>query len=88
MFTVAYSNQFKKDVKTLVKRGFNMDILKSALIELENTGTLQPVYKPHRLSGNYNGCWDGHLKPDWIIIWKVVDNEIQLARTGTHSDVF
>ncbi|MFN4764653.1 type II toxin-antitoxin system YafQ family toxin [Gillisia sp. Q332] len=46
--------------------------------------------KSHKLSGNYKGRWECHIKPDWLLIWKQDDTkkEIYLERTGTHSDLF
>ena len=26
--------------------------------------------------------------PDWLLIYKLSENEVVLARTGTHSDLF
>lgn len=88
MFKLAYSGQFRKDVKALVKRNFDISLLKTILTELEYNGTLQASFKPHRLSGSYSGYWEAHIKTDWLIIWKTDGEEILLARTGTHSDLF
>lgn len=88
MFTLSFSGRFSRDVKTIVKRGYDVDILKQAILYLEKAGTLPRENKPHKLTGNYAGYWEAHLKPDWLIIWKRTGNEIQLTRTGTHSDLF
>jgi addiction module RelE/StbE family toxin len=29
-----------------------------------------------------------HVAPDWLLIYKVTDEEVLLARTGTHADLF
>jgi mRNA interferase YafQ len=67
-----------------------MDLLKNAIIQLEESGILPGKNKPHKLSGDYAGYWEAHLNPDWLIVWKVIpqDNEVWLTRTGTHSDLF
>jgi mRNA interferase YafQ len=90
MFQFVYTNRFSKDVKLLKKRGFNLDLLKAAIVTLENHGELPTANKPHKLSGEYQGYWEAHLKPDWLIIWKTLpdENEVWLTRTGTHSDLF
>jgi mRNA interferase YafQ len=88
MFKLAYSGQFRKDVITLIKRNFDISLLKNLLTELELNGTLLASLKPHRLTGTYSGYWEAHIKTDWLIIWKIVGEEILLARTGTHSDLF
>ncbi len=67
-----------------------MELLKKVIIELERKGKLTKTNTPHKLVGDMIGYWEAHIKPDWLIIWKVVDaeNEIWLTRTGTHSDLF
>ncbi len=90
MFNLVYTNRFKKDIKRLQRRGVNMDAFKSVIVILEESGALPITYKPHKLSGNYAGYWEAHIKPDWLIIWRVFpeDNEVWLTRTGSHSDLF
>lgn len=90
MFQLVFTNQFKKDIRLLQKRGFNMELIKNAILLLEENGSLSSDYSPHKLSGNYSGYWEAHIKPDWLIIWKflVDENQIWLTRTGTHSDLF
>ena len=70
MFTLVYTGRFKKDVKLLPKGGYNMRHLKSAIIVFEMMGELPAEYKPHKLSGNFSGYWEAHLKSDWLIIWQ------------------
>ncbi len=90
MYQLVFTNKFKKDVKLLKKRGYEMDLLKNAIIKLEESGNLLDKNKPHKLVGEYSGYWEGYLKPDWLLIWKTFmdDNEIWLTRTGTHADLF
>jgi len=90
MFQLVFTNKFKKDIKLLQKRGYNLELIKNAILLLEENGTLSSDYSPHKLSGNYSGYWEAHLKHDWLIIWKilVVENQIWLTRTGSHSDLF
>jgi len=90
MFFLVNTNRFRKDVKLLKKRGFDMEVLKIAILELEENGQLAKRYNPHKLSGNYTGFWEAHLKPDWLLIWSAFpdDMEIWLTRTGSHADLF
>jgi mRNA interferase YafQ len=90
MFQLVFTNKFKKDIKLLQKRGYNIELIKEAILILEESGNLSSVYSPHKLSGNYSGYWEAHLKPDWLIIWKILidENQIWLTRTGSHSDLF
>ena len=67
-----------------------MELLKSAVRLLVTTGTLPATYQPHKLTGNFAGCWECHLKTDWLMIWEQNDTELTLlfTGTGTHSDLF
>ena len=67
-----------------------MDEFKKSIRLLEEFGQLPEEYQPHKLSGGYEGYWEAHIKPGWLIIWKIYPHvkEIWLTRTGTHSDLF
>lgn len=90
MFSLIYTSRFKKDVKLIKRRGYDMNLLKDCILYLEDSGELPNEYQPHNLSGSYHDYWEAHIKSDWLIIWKVYpeEKEIWLTRTGTHSDLF
>ena len=90
MFKLVFTNRFRKDVKLLQKRDYDMGLLKKCIQNLEEKGELPQSNKPHKLSGKYSGFWEAHIKSDWLIIWKLYINEkeIWLTSTGTHSDLF
>lgn len=89
-YQVTWSTKFKKDYKLAMKRGLDIDLLDTAIQILADTGTLPDEYLDHPLSGNYKGFRECHIQPDWLLIYKIVDDKLALAltRTGTHSDVF
>jgi mRNA interferase YafQ len=90
MYIVKITNQFKKDWKLCAKRGYPMDLLQEAITLLAQTGTLPAQYKAHKLSGNREGEWECHIKPDWLLVWEQNDTDLILLMlyTGTHSDIF
>ena len=53
---------------------------------------LEPKYKNHKLINNkiYNNCSECHIKPDWLLIYKYVDQELILLlfATGSYSELF
>jgi len=67
-----------------------MVLLENAIQLLADTGKLPPEYKPHKLSGKYVGCWECHIKPNWLLIWQQNNDVLILLflNTGTHSDLF
>jgi mRNA interferase YafQ len=89
-YTIVPSKRFQKDMKRCEKRGYNMQLIKDAIALLAETGSLPATYRPHKLSGQYVGTWECHLKPDWLLIWEQNDTELILlfTGTGTHSDLF
>lgn len=70
----------------------DFDLLNHFVNELSLSGVkgLQKKHLAHKLKGEYNDCWECHVKPDLLMIWIEVtaDNEIRLIRTGSHSDLF
>ncbi len=90
MYQVRITNTFRKDTERCRKRGYNMELLKDAVRILEMKGQLPSSYRPHKLSGNYEGCWECHLKGNWLLIWEQNDEELLLlfTGTGTHADLF
>lgn len=89
-YTLTYTGQFKKDLKRCKKRGLNLELLHRAITLLQENGSLPAEYKPHILSGQFSGCWECHIKPDWLLVWRQNDEELtlMLLNTGTHSDIF
>ncbi len=90
MLDIRYSTKFKKDYKTIIKRGYNPQLLENVLAMLSSEQSLPPQYKDHALSGNYKGHRECHLSPDWLLIYKIEQHilTLTLTRTGTHSDLF
>lgn len=52
--------------------------------------SLPAEYKDHDLIGDYKGCRECHIAPDWLLVYEIVKDELllYLTRTGTHSDLF
>ena len=80
--------QFRRDVKLAQKRGKNMQKLREAIGLLAEGGPLPPRYKDHPLAGEWQNYRDCHLEPDWLLIYKIVSNDVYLVRAGSHSDLF
>ena len=90
MYEVIYTGQFKCSLKRCLKRGLDIEAFTHVLDILREKGELPAEYLPHRLHGNYRGCWECHIQPDWLLVWKQNDTELYLilVDTGTHSDLF
>ena len=86
MYEVKITRTFRKDTERCRKRGYNMELLKTAIRLLEADGCLPMTYRPHKLSGEYDNCWECHIKSDWLLIWEQNDTELTLLFTGTGTD--
>ena len=90
MLKIVPSNKFKKDLKLAFKRGLNLALLREVVNTLAEQKPLDQKYRDHELSGNYSGFRECHIQPDWLLVYRVENNELELFlfRTGTHSDLF
>lgn len=90
MFALEYSGQFKKDLKLIAKRGYDIDAIRRVISILETEGQVPAEFRPHILKGNWNGIWECHIGPDWLLLYDITVSIklIRLVRTGTHADLF
>jgi mRNA interferase YafQ len=90
MLDIILSNQFRKDLKLAVKRGYSLELLDEVVDNLARQERLADKYRDHALSGKYAGFRECHIQPDWLLIYRVENKELILflTRTGTHSDLF
>ena len=88
MREIVRATAFRKDVKRTDKRGKDMAKLRAVILLLIEDAPLEQRYRDHPLKGEWIGYRDLHVEPDWVLIYKVTETELFLARTGTHSDLF
>ena len=90
MLTIRYSARFRKDYKTIKKRGYDTRLLEKVLDFLSSEQQLPLMYRDHALAGDYKGHRECHITTDWLLIYKIKNGELilELTRTGTHSDLF
>ena len=81
-------SRFRRDQKRMESRGKSMAKLRDAIRLLIEGSPLPPAYKDHPLTGDWNHFRDCHVEPDWVLIYKVDDDDLHLVRTGTHADLF
>lgn len=89
-YAIERTSKFKKDYKNAIKRGLDIELLNNIIMKLANGEKLPEENKDHFLIGNYKGYRECHIQPDWLLIYKVVEDKLilSLTRTGTHSDLF
>jgi len=90
MYNIVPTGRFKKDLKTVMKRGYDIRLLGDVILKLSNGEELDEKFKDHPLIGNYVGKRECHITPDWLLVYEIDDQNLYLylTRTGTHSDLF
>ena len=65
------------------------EVLATVLMALLQDQPLAPRFHDHDLGGQWQGYRDCHIKPDLVLIYRKPDpSTLQLARLGSHSEVF
>ena len=90
MLNIEYTTQFKKDLKRVKKRGCDFKSLEKIIKLILEESTLPAKNKNHTLTGNWSHHQECHIKPDWLLIYKVdkTSNAAIFVRTGSHADLF
>lgn len=90
MYAIRPTNKFRQDLKLCQKRGYNMQAITDVIKKLAAGETLPPKNRDHELTGTYKGFRECHIQPDWLLIYRINNNDLILflSRTGTHSDLF
>ena len=88
MLTLNTSTKFRKDLKTCVRRGYDLELLQSVIDTLRIPAPLPEKNRQHILSGNWDGYQECHMLPDWLLIYRATENDLYRVRTGTHADLF
>ncbi len=89
-YEIKFTNQFKKDLKLAKKQGKDTEKLFYAIEMLANGEALPAKYRDHDLTGDYKGCRECHIEPDWLLVYEIVDEVLvlMLYRVGSHSELF
>lgn len=91
-YNIEMTSRFKKDYKKIRKQNKNVEKLVKVVYELANGNELDEKYKNHKLIDDkeFKNCMECHIEPDWLLVYKIQDNELILLlfATGSHSDLF
>ena len=82
------STQFKRDVRRMQRRGKDVTKLRPPVTALIRQAPLPARRRDHLLRGNWKGYRELHIEPDWLLIYRIEGDELQLVRTGSHADLF
>lgn len=90
MYELISTKKFKKDLKNIIRSGYDISLLDKVVTILLQGKPLPEKYKDHNLTGNWVGHRECHITPDWLLIYLINDNTLTLTLTGTgtHSKLF
>ena len=76
---IILSSQYKKDIKLARRRNLPEEELNGIVLKLANDVSLSAKNKDHALQGEFVGCRECHIRPDWLLIYRKTDsNELQI----------
>ena len=82
---VVFTNRMKKDVKLAKKQGKDLKKLTEIINMLLKGAALPDKCKDHSLKGDWQGFRDCHIEPDWLLIYRIEEDVLYLAASGSHS---
>jgi mRNA interferase YafQ len=82
------TSTFKKDLKRILRRGYRCVHLDRVVDRLRLGMMLDSKHRDHPLQGKWTGWRECHIQSNWVLVYKIVNEEVIVDRTGTHSDVF
>jgi mRNA interferase YafQ len=89
-YQLAFTRQYLRDLKSARKRHLDENKLNALILQLLVGEKLPLKNRDHALKGDYKGCRECHIYPDWLLIYSVDESIklITLIRTGSHADLF
>ena len=92
LYEVKTTSRFNKELKKVVKQNKDIKKLIEVVEKLANNESLDLKYRNHKLINDkyFKDCNECHIEPDWLLIYKIQNNELILLlfATGSHSDLF
>ncbi len=91
-YDIQVTSKFKSDYKKIKRQGKDINELISVLEVLASGEELALKYKNHKLINdkNYKDCYECHLSPDWLLVYRKHEKNLilLLVGTGSHSELF
>jgi mRNA interferase YafQ len=88
MLDYAFTNQFKKDLKLMEKRHYDMDVIFEIIAMIIWQEPLPDRCRPHVLSGDYEGFTECHVLNDLLLVYLLDEEKVTFSNAGSHSDLF
>ena len=66
-YIIRPTSRFQRDLKRAAKRGYHTELLTAVIKKLADGVPLEQRYRDHALAGDYAGCRECHITPDWLL---------------------
>jgi len=74
---------FRKDLKRAKKRGLDLSLLDDIVTAIQYGEELPEKNKDHALTGNWAGHRECHIQPDWLLVYRIIENTLILSLVRT-----
>ena len=88
MVELTQTKAFQKDFRRVRLKDHKFNRLIHGLECIRAGIALPPEYRDHSLSGKLADCREFHLSGDTLVLYRLVENQAQLIRLGSHNDLF
>ena len=89
MREIIRQKQFKTDMKQIARSGrYKVNDLLLVVESLAKDEALAKRHRDHAPTGNWQDFRECHIKPDWLLIYRLETDKLILVRSGSHSDLF
>ncbi|MBO7047947.1 MAG: type II toxin-antitoxin system YafQ family toxin [Spirochaetia bacterium] len=88
-YKLVLAKSFKKDYKRISKQRLDLSKLDKIVQILLSDRPIPRFYNDHSLKGNLKDLRELHIQPDWILIYRKIEDLLilVLSRTGSHADL-
>ena len=87
--SILTTKAFRRDYKRSSRSGScDMELLQSVIDLLSQGVPLPDSYREHSLAGEWAGCLECHVAPDWLLIYERYEETLTLYRLGSHAELF
>jgi len=92
MLKIKIEKSFKKDIERAKRSGKyskeDFETLKQIIEKLQCLEPIEEKYKRHPLKGDMKGYEALHIKPDWVLVFKIDNEYLNLVMIGKHTQVY
>lgn len=82
------ATRFDADYERCLARRENITRLDLIIDLLARGKRLPPGFDPHRVYKDFPGMLEGHVEPDFLLVYKLERFALRLHRCGKHAELF